>query len=235
MAVLAMLVALTACGRVSVSAPRPPRTVEPRFSIHPLPYPSDPGPLLEVEAGIVQGLIPDAWQAEPLPATRYPQEGFVASPQLSDWAGNAGTVRGIEVFWIDVAKLQIPSDYYYLVARGPALGSLVENEACVQSRHEIFADHPPDLTGNRFSRSDYVASASGVCRAEGQRTRWAYIVAAPGYGPLRQVGIPTSGLYVVIAVVSGPQSRFLLQEIIQGARFNDTTISEIVQAARSTR
>jgi hypothetical protein len=233
-----MFVALTACNRVPVVGPPPlaPDLGEaPSFTIHSLAYPSIPAPLVEVDAGSIQALIPDTWDAEPLPETRYPQQGFVASPEIGLWDTSAGTVRGMEIFWVDVAKLEIPSDYYYLVARGPAIGSLMQNKDCVQASQQVFADHPPDLTGHRFSPSDYVATGSGTCRTDGVKTRWAYVVAAPGYGPLRQVGIPTSALYVLVAVVSGPRANLLLQQLISGARFNDTTISDIEQAARSTR
>jgi hypothetical protein len=63
--------------------------------------------------------------------------------------------------------------------------------------------------------------------------QWAYIVAAPGFGPVRQVGLPTSGLYVVVAVVSGPNARRLLKEMLEGAQFGGTPISQIVRAAGS--
>jgi hypothetical protein len=137
----------------------------------------------------------------------------------------------MEVFWIDVAKMHIPSDYYYLVARGPVLDALRANKACETGRQQVFVDHPPDLTGRRFSPSDYVATGTGTCRVHGRYTRWAYVVAAPGYGPLREVGIPTSGLYVLIAVVSGVRSDALLQEMVASARFGNTPMTQIVNAA----
>lgn len=78
-------------------------------------------------------------------------------------------------------------------------------------------------------------SATGSCRTEGTPTRWAYVVAAPGFGPMRQMGIPTSGLYVVIAVVPERRSGHLLKQILAAARFGDTSISEFLRAARDTR
>jgi hypothetical protein len=57
------------------------------------------------------------------------------------------------------------------------------------------------------------------------------VVAAPGYGPVRQVGLPTSGLYVVVAVVSGRGSGRLLREMLESAEFGGTSISKIVRAA----
>ena len=92
-------------------------------------------------------------------------------------------------------------------------------------------DRSPDLTGQTFSPSDYVVSASGSCQAGGRPTHWAYVVAAPGFGPVRQVGLPTSGLYVVVAVVSGRGADRLLREMLDGTQFGGTPISQIVRAA----
>jgi hypothetical protein len=227
-----MAVVLTACaGAPAVHDDPPPKTV---FTVHHLP--PSPSPLrVEVQAGSVQALIPDGWEPRPLPTARYPQEGFVASPQIEEWERGAGSVAGIEVFWIDVAKLNIPSDYYYMVAQGPAMAALAANKNCRSAGEEIYIDHPPDFTGRRFSPGDYVVSATGTCRTQGKPTRWAYVVAAPGFGPMRRVGIPTSGLYVVIAVVPGKKAGQILKQILEAARFGNTSISEILQAARNTR
>ncbi len=228
---LVFATAVTGCSRVPDATTLP--TDPPSFSTHPFALPSSPAPLLQVQAGFVQAVVPGSWEAKPLPRDRYPQEGFVAAPRLEDWEHADGTVRGMEVFWIDVAKLRIPSDYYYLVARGPVLDALRANKACQPGEQQVYADHPPDLTGRRFSPSDYVAAGTGTCEVHGRHTRWAYLVAAPGYGPVRRVGLPTSGLYVVLAVVSGSRSDVLLQEMLQSARFGDTPMTQIVKAASS--
>ena len=135
---------------------------------------------------------------------------------------------------MDVTGLHISSDYYYVVAKGPAMSSLVANKNCHSTAQEILADNPPRLTGPGFSPGDYVVSARGTCRSEGQATMWAYIIAAPGFGPVRQVGLPSSGLYVVLAVVSGRRAGALLEQMIDGARFANVSIIQIVAAARST-
>jgi hypothetical protein len=49
------------------------------------------------------------------------------------------------------------------------------------------------------------------------------------------MGIPTSGLYVVIAVVPGKKAGELLKQILEAARFGDTSISRFLEAARNTR
>ena len=69
----------------------------PEFSVRRLP--PSPSPLrLEVQAGEVEGLIPADWDVQPISMARYPQQGFVASPQLSKWERGAGVVRGMEAF-----------------------------------------------------------------------------------------------------------------------------------------
>jgi len=228
--VLVSVAALGACTRSPALDPAPQG--EPEFSVRQLP--PSPSPLrVEVRAGEVHALIPADWDARPLPQARFPQEGFVASPRLSDWEDQAGAVRGMEAFWVDVTRLPIPSDYYYLVARGPAMSSLVANKNCHSTNRKVLADHPPELTGHGFSPGDYVVSATGTCQTHGRPTRWTYIVAAPGFGPAREVGLPSSGLYVVLAVVSGKRANALLHQIIQAARFGEVPISKIVAAVRT--
>lgn len=92
-------------------------------------------------------------------------------------------------------------------------------------------NHPPDYSGRTLSPSDFVASATGSCTRDGQLTHWAYVVAAPGFGPVREVGIPNSGLYVVVAEVKGPGSARVLTELMKGASFDSSTIDQIVNAA----
>jgi hypothetical protein len=205
------------------------------ISVHPWHSEASPAPLKLVQTGFVEGVLPSDWQVQLLPETRYPQQGFMASPRIADWERRAGMIRGLEVFWIDVGKARIPSDFYYMVARGPAFRSMAARKACRPRAQEIVVDRPPDLTGRNYSAGDFVSVATGVCRGRQHTTRWTYVVAAPGFGPVRDVGIPTSGLYVVFAVVAGPQSRVLLEEILEGARFGQTSISQIVAEARTTR
>jgi hypothetical protein len=187
---------------------------------------------MEVRVGRVQAFIPEKWEAQRLPSAHYPREGFVASPHIDDWESGPATVRGAEAFWVDVGEVNIPSDYYYLAARGPVLADLPATKSCRQIKHQVLLDHRPDLTGETSSPGDYVASGTGVCRTHGSPVHWEYVVVAPGYGPIRHIGIPTSGLYVVIAAASGPQSKDLLQRMIDGTRFSNTSISTFIDAAR---
>jgi len=225
---LLLAAVLTGCTRLPTTDQS---STLPAFSIRPIPSSTTPSPFVQVQAGSVQALVPETWEAAPIPVARFPQEGFMASPKLSDWSEANGAVRGMEAFWIDVGSEEIPSDYYYLAARSDTLASLASQRGCHADTSKVILDRPPDLTGRRFSPSDYVASATGTCRVRGGATRWAYVVAAPGYGPIRQVGIPTSGLYVVVAVVSGPRAGALLRQIIDGLKFGSASITQIVQTA----
>jgi hypothetical protein len=217
---------LTACGRVPVA-----ETTAPLFAIHHFDSTSTPSPLDEVQAGHVRAVFPEEWEARPLESGGVAQEGFIASPRLDRFEKAAGVVQGLEAFWVDIGEMRIPSNYYYLAARNEALSTFGNSSQCHLGRRQVFLDRPPDLTGSRFSPGDYVAKATGTCMLHGQPARWAYIVAAPGFGPVREVGLPTSGLYVVLAVVSGPNADRLLREMIEGARFGNTPISKIVKIA----
>jgi hypothetical protein len=228
----ALILVCSTAGCVRVPLP-PAALAAPAFSVHPVTPAALPSPLgLEVTSGLVQGLIPATWEAAPLPSARFPSQGFVASPRLRDWERGQGTVGGTEAFWVDEGMAQIPSDYFYLVARGPAIGWLATNKACQLQRRKVYLDDRPDFTGLTDSAGDYVTSGSGVCGSAGKLVRWEYVVVAPGYGPIRSVGIPTSGLYVVIAAVSGSGAVKLLRAIIAATRFHDTPISRFVDAAR---
>jgi hypothetical protein len=70
----------------------------------------------------------------------------------------------------------------------------------------------------------------------GQATRWAYFVAAPGYGPVRSVGIPSSGLYIVVAVLpDGRGAERLLDRLLDSTSFAGASVPDLIRAARSPR
>jgi hypothetical protein len=98
----------------------------------------------------------------------------------------------------------------------------------------VIVDHRPAYaSGDALSPGDYVATGGGLCSAGGRPTRWAYFVAAPGYGPVRELGIPSSGLYVVIAVM--PDSRRapqMLGRMLERTEFGGSTVAELIAAAR---
>jgi hypothetical protein len=189
-----------------------------------------PSPFSEVTAGEVHALIPDDWQA--VAAGTDVDEGFFASPRPDAWPRMDGSVAGMSATWVDATRVGVPSDLYYLVARGPALGRLTHSPGCQATSRRVIADHRPTyLTGDE-SVGDYIARGEGTCIARGVPTRWAYFVAAPGFGPAREVGIAASGLYIVVAVL--PDSRRAsdrLQALVRRTTFGGASVRDFVTAA----
>ncbi len=225
-AILIGLAALPSCGMPQEAA----SPVSLALTVRPLAARS-PSPLVEASLGRVRAVFPRSWHAQVLPHGRPARQGFVASPNLERWRDGVGGIPGIEAFWVDVNALGISADYYYLAARATQLGNLSELPGCEAVHRRTFVDHPPDLTGRRYSPADYIVTVQGRCLRDGLTTRWASIVAAPGFGPAREVGIPTSGLYVVVAQASGPRAAAILHEMLAGTRFGGTPIEGIVAAA----
>jgi hypothetical protein len=128
----------------------------------------------------------------------------------------------------------VPSDFYYLAATGPLLSHLLGSPDCRSESQRVFVDNRPSFaSGTPDSPGDYMARGQGTCHARGRATRWAYFVAAPGFGPVRRVGIPRSGLYVVVAVLDdGHTAQHVLQHLIDQTHFGDAAIRDFVQAAK---
>jgi hypothetical protein len=196
----------------------------------PLIIQQSPSPFSEVTAGEVHALIPDDWQA--VAAGTELHEGFFASPRPGAWPRMDGSVAGMSATWVDATRVGVPSDLYYLVARGPALGRLTHSPKCRPTFQRVIADHRPTyLTGDE-SVGDYIARGEGTCVARGVPTRWAYFVAAPGFGPAREIGIAASGLYVVVAVL--PDSRRAsdrLQNLLRQTTFGGDSVRDFIAAA----
>ncbi|MEX0984320.1 MAG: hypothetical protein WD096_04650, partial [Actinomycetota bacterium] len=153
-------------------------------------------PLIQVSVGQVTGLVPEGWVAAPLAGTGA-QHGFIASPRPQPFGGS--TLRsGLTAGWVDATEVGVPSDYFYLAATGPLLSELLGREACEVRDTEVFVDREPAyLDGGYGSPGDFVARGRGICvTPAGLRHRWSYFVAAPGFGPVRELGITRSGLYV---------------------------------------
>ncbi len=152
-----------------------------------------PSPFSEVTAGPVQAMIPDGWQ--PMPTSGGAREGFFASPSPDAWSRMDGTTEGIAATWIDATVVGVPSDFYYLAATGPLFSQLVHSRDCrAESSHVLLDNVPTFASGVVGSPGDYMAEGEGTCTVRGHVTRWAYFVAAPGFGPVRQLGIARSGL-----------------------------------------
>ena len=152
-----------------------------------------PSPFSEVTAGPVQAMVPDGWQ--PIPTSGGAREGFFASPSPDAWSRMDGTTEGIAATWIDATVVGVPSDFYYLAATGPLFSRLVHSRDCrAESSHVLLDNVPTFASGVVGSPGDYMAEGEGTCTVRGHVTRWAYFVAAPGFGPVRQLGIARSRL-----------------------------------------
>jgi hypothetical protein len=194
-------------------------------------------PYARVSVGPVTAIVPDGWRAVPADPTGGPRGGFVASPHPQRWLAEDRDVSGMAATWVDATRVGVPSDYYYLAARGPLLSRLLAAKDCRTMHSRVFVNNVPSFTPTTPSAGDYIARGSGVCALSGRAaTRWAYFVAAPGFGPARQIGIPNSGLYVVVATApASPTAAALLDRLLEHTRFNGAGIGKFVSAIRRTR
>ncbi len=137
--------------------------------------------------------------------------------------------------WVDGTRVGVPSDYYYLAAANQALQLFADPTHCSPTHLNVIVNHLPAYAdGVPDSPGDYVARGQGTCATRPEPTRWAYFVAAPGYGPVRQVGIPSSGLYVVVvALPDGPRAPAVLSKLLMRTEFAGATTRDLIEAARA--
>ena len=197
---------------------------------------ASPTPFTLVTAGQVQGAVPDHWHASLADPDLGIRGGFVAAPQIGGWPDIDGNSVGMSATWIDATQVGVPSDFYYLAANGPLLSRLTTSADCRERSHHVYLDRQPTFDVRRHSPGHFMAKGAGVCRRGTQATRYAYFVAAPGFGPVREMGIPSSGLYVVVAVVPAERgARHLLQQLMDRTRFGDDRIRDFLAVARSAQ
>jgi hypothetical protein len=218
------VVAASACAPAA-SAPGP----APDLLISPSPT----TPFTLIRAGEVHGAVPDGWHATLADPVLGIRGGFVASPRMGSWSDIDGSAVGMSATWIDATRVGVPSDYYYLAANGPLLARLTTSANCREQSHRVYLDRRPTFDPDRHSPGHFMARGAGVCRIGAHATRFAYFVAAPGFGPVHEIGIPSSGLYVVVAVVPAEHgARDLLRQLIRRTRFGGDRISDFVAVAR---
>lgn len=208
--------------------PAPPPAHRPALEIQ-----ESPSPFRAVTVGPVRAVIPDAWSPVSPFDDGDPREGIVARPRPGAWED--GRIReGMAALWVDGAEVGVPSDYYYLAATTHALDLITRSRDCRQTRETVIVDHVPSYAaGDADSPGDFIARGHGMCEVGDTPTRWAYFVAAPGYGPARQVGIPSSGLYVVVAVMpDGPTTPAILNRVLHRTEFGGASIQDFIAAAR---
>jgi hypothetical protein len=211
-----------------------PRVVDPLALPELIRVDASPSPFSQVTAGPVHAWIPDGWDTQAAGSDYDPRGGFVSSPQLDAWKRMDGSTTGMTATWVDATEVGVPSDFYYLAARGPLMSQLTHSARCSPERERVFLDHRPSFaSGDATSTGDFMARGEGTCDLHGVPTRWAYFVAAPGFGPVRELGIPSSGLYVVVAVMhDGARAASALSRLIRHTSFAGTSVPELVDAAR---
>lgn len=181
-----------------------------------------------VAAERVRAHVPPGWEVEPIASRSGAFRGLRASRNLDRWSVQGGP--GLVAYWIDATSVGVPSDYYYYAARGPAMDALSEDGCRARSRR-VWAGRAPDATGT----ASFVATASGVCRSRGPVTRWASFVAAPGFGPVRAMGIPESGMYRLYAAVrEGPGADRRISRLVSGVSFGGTSVNQFLDAVSAT-
>ncbi len=224
-----LLLGIVAVVSVSACAPAssaPAQTTELMLSASPTPF-------TLVTAGQVQGAVPDGWHAALADPDLGIRGGFVAAPRSGGWPDIDGTAVGMSATWVDATRVGMPSDFYYLAANGPLLSRLTTSANCREQSQRIYLDRRPTFDVRQHSPGHFMARGAGVCRRGSHATRYAYFVAAPGFGPVREMGIPSSGLYVVVAVVPAKRgARSLLQQLIGRTRFGKDGIRDFVAVAR---
>lgn len=206
---------------VDAVAGSPPLTIEPSSS-----------PYSRVTAGLVQAMVPDGWQTQSATVMSGSRGGFVSSPQPEAWMRMDGSIEGMSATWVDATEVGVPSDFYYLAATGPLFSHLTHSDSCVSERRLVYLDNRPTFDLEHHHGGDYMAQGKGTCNIHGTPTRWAYFVAAPGFGPVRRMGIPASGLYVVVAVM--PDSRHAeakLARLIDHTSFGGSSVPEFTRIA----
>jgi hypothetical protein len=223
--VIALVAAGCRDGTVVASPPEPPTELLIKES---------PSPFREVTAGSVTAILPDAWQPRLAGEIDGLRQGIVAGPGGDAWHEDGmPVVEGYAATWVDATDVGVPSDYYYLAAAGPVLGLITGSLECTPTRERVIVDHRPEFAaGEPGSPGDYVATGRGTCSAGRRSMRLGYFIAAPGYGPVREIGIPSSGLYVVVALVpDSPRAAKVLGRMLQRTTFGGTSVAELMAAA----
>lgn len=175
----------------------------------------------------VETLLPPRWEFRPLAgAPEEHRRGLQAAQASLGMIPTDLRQPGLEAYWVDATGVGVPSDYYRLAARGP-VQDLLRAPGCHREARLVVRSPAEVMAGGQ-----YVSTSSGTCRVWGGSVRWASFVAAPGFGPVRTLGIPRSGLYVVRASIpDGPDAERRLRTLMNGVSFGGTPIAEFLSVA----
>ncbi|MDQ3990787.1 MAG: hypothetical protein M3245_00550, partial [Actinomycetota bacterium] len=204
------------------------------FTAASLPAPRAPvaqaGPVVVVDTDGVRMRIPSDWDVRSLRVPGASAIGIQAS--RGRWR-SPDAIEGIEAYWVDATKVRVPSDYYYLLARARAAEHFsIPRSRCTQKGRRILANNRPLFGRHVESPGDYVVTATGTCRRGDRVTRWVSFEAAPGFGPVRDLGIPRSGYYSVLVMVpEGPNADRRARRLMRGVSFGGTSVRTMMRAA----
>jgi hypothetical protein len=214
----------------------PPHSIDASVLAQPITIQASASPFTQITAGQVRAMVPDGWEAVPAADADDARSGFLASPRPEALRRMDGSITGMSATWVDATRVGVPSDFYYLAATGPALSRLTHSDGCSPETQQILVDNRPSFGFGTDKDGDYMAQGQGTCNVRGTPTRWAYFVAAPGFGPMRRVGIPTSGLYVVVAVMrDSERAREVLPRLIRNTSFGGDSVPDLMKAMGSKR
>jgi hypothetical protein len=188
-----------------------------------------------VSAFGVSAIVPDDWVVAPADDDAY-TIGVSATPGPGVKPSTVPVAQGLLATRVDATAVGAPSDLYYLAAKGPIVAAQADHDArCKVTNTHVYADHAPAaVTGRRASPGDFVASAVGHCRGPRAVTRFSYFIAAPGFGPARERGIPGSGLYLIMASTPAvPGAQRTLTAMIGKVRFGADGAQDFVQAVQT--
>jgi hypothetical protein len=215
---VALALGAVSCGAdASTPPPAPAATTDARFT--------------RVSAFGVSAIVPDDWVVSPAGSPEY-SVGVTATPGPAVAIGSVPIEQGLIATRVDATAVGAPSDLYYLAAKGPILSEIREDTRCTIAQKHVYADHAPAaITGRTASPGDFVAAANGTCGRRHVVTRWSYFVAAPGFGPAREQGIPGSGLYLIVAATPAiPGSARTLARMVERVRFGDDGMQDFLHA-----
>jgi hypothetical protein len=217
---VALALGAVSCGANAVtSSPQVDPTLDARFT--------------RVSAYGVSAVVPHGWVAEPADDAAY-SYGVAATPGPATTLRDVPVEQGLIATRVDATVVGAPSDLYYLAAKGPILSRVHHDARCTVKEEQVYADHAPAaVTGRGASPGDFVATATGTCARRHAEMRWSYFVAAPGFGPAREHGIPGSGLYVIVASTPAvPGAARTLARMLGHVRFGDDGMRDFLQAVQ---
>ena len=210
-------------------------TAAPGGGPFPTPPPAD-AELRPVASAGVEVLVPKDWRVRPLDSPDTHRRGLQAATDLTEFEARRIRAVGIEAYWVDATSVGVPSDYYYLAARGPAMSRFTGLGVCRATEERVVLDDRPSFERDGRSPGSFVAVSEGTCRSKrrGHRARWASFVAAPGFGPVGSIGIPGSGMYsAVVMVPDGPRAIEDIDRLLNSVRFGDTSVAEFIATAEA--